>query len=72
MTMEELLKMFEGYEEFVDIQELLGELWITVLDFEGFDENWNEIDIDVPVEVYDRVEACELAGIHVDYASMEI
>ena len=72
MTMKELLEMFEGYEEFVDIWELLGELWITVLNFEGFDENWNEIDIDIPVEVYDRVAACELAGIHVDYASMNI
>lgn len=72
MTMEELLEMFEEYEELVYIREVRGEIWISVLDFEGFDENWNEIIIDIPMEVYERIAACELAGIHVDYASMDI
>ena len=72
MTMEELLVMFEEYEELVYIREVHGEIWISVLDFEGFDENWNEIIIDIPMEVCERIAACELAGIHVDYASMDI
>lgn len=72
MTVKEVVKMFEGYEKFVDIYLVNETIWISVIDFLGFDENWHEIEQEIPAEVYDRVSACELAGIHVDYTSMDI
>lgn len=68
MTEKELRKMFEGYEEYV----LLDDDRVLVLDFEGFDKNWNEICVDVPDIVYERAAACELLGVSVHYASEDI
>lgn len=72
MTVKEVVKMFEGYEKFVDIYLVYETIWISVIDFLGFDEYGHEIEQEIPIEVYDRVSACELAGIHVDYTSMDI
>lgn len=68
MTKRELEKMFEGYEEYVE----LSENYVLVLDFEGFDENWNEIMIDVPDVVCERANVCCLMGVEVHYASEDI
>ncbi len=72
MTIKEVVKMFEGYEKFVDIYLVYETIWISVIDFLGFDEYGHEVEQEIPTEVYDRVSACELAGIHVDYTSMDI
>ena len=68
MTKRELEKMFEGYEEYVE----LSENYVLVLDFEGFDDNWNEIMIDVPDVVCERANVCCLMGVEVHYASEDI
>lgn len=68
MTKQELEVMFEGYEEYVEIKE--NEL--LVLDFEGFDEDWEEIMVDVPDVVFERASACELMGVEVHYTSEDI
>lgn len=68
MTKQELEKMFEGYEEYVE----LSENHVLVLDFEGFDEEWNEIMIDVPDVVCERANVCCLLGVEVHYASEDI
>ena len=68
MTKRELEKMFKGYEEYVE----LSENYILVLDFEGFDDNWNEIMIDVPDVVCERANVCCLMGVEVHYASENI
>lgn len=68
MTKQELEKMFEGYEEYVEI----SDNYVNVLDFEGFDENWNEIMIDVPDVVCERANVCCLMGVEVHYASEDI
>ena len=68
MSEQELKVMFEGYEEFVEIHDNV----ITVYDFEGFDENWEEIMVDVPDVVFERASACELMGVEVHYTSEDI
>lgn len=68
MTKQELEKMFEGYKEYVE----LSENYVLVLDFEGFDDNWNEIMIDVPDVVCERANVCCLMGVEVHYASEDI
>jgi hypothetical protein len=68
MTKEELLNMFKGYEEFVTVQD--NEVY--VYDFEGFDDEWEEIMVDVPDIVYERASACELMGVIVRFASEDI
>lgn len=68
MTKQELEKMFEGYDEYVSI----AENYVMVLDFEGFDEEWNEIMADVPEVVIERADVCCLMGVEVHYASEDI
>lgn len=53
MTREQLIERLEALEEDVSYYTLNGEINITIFDFEGFDENWNEIyrDLDHPEEV---------------------
>lgn len=68
MTKQELEIMFEGYEDYVEIEENK----LTVLDFEGFDEDWEEIMVDVPDVVYERAAACELMKVQVYFTSEDI
>ena len=68
MTKQELENMFKGYEEYVKI----SDNYIYVVDFEGFDDNWNEIMIDVPDVVCERANVCCLMGVEVHYASEDI
>ena len=68
MTKQELENMFKGYEEYVKI----SDNYIYVVDFEGFDENWDEIMIEVPDVVCERANTCCLMGVEVHYASEDI
>lgn len=69
MSIEELKAMFEGYEEYVEI---LEDNKIFVHDFNGFDEDWEEDIIELPYIVSERLSACELMGVKVDYESADI
>lgn len=69
MSNKELTAMFKGYEEYITIK---GNGGLYVKDFEGFDDDWNEIEIDLPYIVMERLSACELMGVKVEYASANI
>jgi len=38
----------------------------------GFDEDWDEVEIDLPAIVMERLSVCELMGIKVSYDSADI
>ena len=69
MKYEELKVMFKGYEDYVEINK---DNTLQVHDFMGFDEDWDEIEIDLPAIVMERLSVCELMGIKILYDSADI
>lgn len=69
MSKQELMKMFSNYEAYVTV---IDDNKLYIEDFKGFDENWEEIIVDLPAIVMERLSVCELMGVKTEYASADI
>lgn len=69
MSKQDLMKMFGSYEAYVEV---VDDNKLYIKDFEGFDENWEEIIVDLPAIVMERLSVCELMGVETEYASADI
>lgn len=71
------IEMLTNFAEFAEIVTVFAgtadeETWVQIHDFAGFDENWNEIMIDLPEEIYPVIAELRENGYEIRYDSEDI
>jgi hypothetical protein len=71
------IEMLANFADYAEITTIFAgtareQSWIQVHDFEGFDENWDEIMIDLPEEIFPVLDELAEQGWDIRYDSEDI
>ena len=71
------IEMLANFTEYAEITTIYAgtdreQSWIQIHDFDGFDENWDEIMIDLPEEIFPVLDELVEQGWEIRYDSEDI
>jgi len=71
------IEMLSNFTDYAEITTIFAgtdreKSWIQIHDFEGFDENWDEIMIDLPEEIFPVLDELVEQGWEIRYDSEDI
>ena len=55
MTFEQVMAIIEPFAQYADIEVEDGDIYVSVHDFDGFDDDWSEIMIDYDTDLEDSI-----------------
>lgn len=71
------IEMLANFTDYVEITTIFTgtdreKSWIQIHDFDGFDENWDEIEIELPEEIFPVLAELREQGWEIRYDSEDI